>query len=405
MFRILSLLLCLACFLGLCPGVQAAQIACDSTYCFSEQDFATGQEALRGVCITGLPDPDAGTVMLNTRILQKGDILAADQLSRLTFLPLLTQQDIQAQVRYLPIYEDRVEKTAVLTLSVLGKKDLPPEASDSTIETYKNLPNQGRLEVFDPEGEPLTFSVLRQPRRGQVELRSDGTFLYTPKKNKVGVDSFVYTATDPAGNVSRQATVTIQILKPTDARQYQDTADSGYRFEAEWLRNAGLFTGETISGQFCFQPEKAVSRGEFLAMLVQALEVPADAEGLSSLPADTPTWLKPYLAAALRAGLTEGLPSQESGSFCDQEPVTGAQAAVMLQNILDLGLSSQLLETVSQDPSVPAWAAASVAVMNAHHMDLRWDQPLTRGQVARILYRACTLAVTAPGTAVFRMLG
>ena len=36
----------------------------------------------------------------------------------------------------------------------------------------------------------------------------------------MGVDSFVYTAADPAGKTSREATVTITILKPTEAAQY-----------------------------------------------------------------------------------------------------------------------------------------------------------------------------------------
>ena len=82
-----------------------------------------------------------------------------------------------------------------------------------------------------------------------MTIREDGSFLYTPKKNKVGTDSFTYTATDPAGKVSREATVTIQILKPTDNKQYADTTGTTCRFTAEWLRNTGLFVGEQIDGQ------------------------------------------------------------------------------------------------------------------------------------------------------------
>ena len=72
------------------------------------------------------------------------------------------------------------------------------------METYKNLPNKGKLKVTEPEGEHMVFTVVRQPKRGQVVINEDGSFEYTPKKNKVGVDSFTYTATDPEADENGQ---------------------------------------------------------------------------------------------------------------------------------------------------------------------------------------------------------
>ncbi len=388
--------LALALVLSLAGGVWAAEVDCDTVYCFSSGDFSTTQEeALTGICITGLPEPQSGTVMLGSRVLQAGDILTAGQVEEMTFHPLRTEEDGSATVSYLPIYENRVEKTAQMTLSIRGKEDKAPVAQDSTLETYKNLPNEGTLNATDPEGQALTYTLVRKPKRGTVTLGEDGTFTYTPKKNKVGVDSFTYTATDPAGKVSREATVTIQILKPTDSKQYKDTVGLPCRFEAEWMKNTGLFTGEKISGQSCFQPEKSVSRGEFLAMTVKALDIPTDDFDDSAIPTDTPQWLKPYLAAALRAGLTDGIP--EMDTF--QEPVTGAEAAVMLQNALDLSLAE---ETVFEE-ELPQWAALSVCAMTQNGVEVSANDPLTRGDAAQMLYRISQLAPTAPGTAVFRM--
>ena len=394
--RIVCLVLCLCCLVGLCGGALAAQVDADATYCFTAQDFSGEEEALRGICITGLPDPDTGTVMLGNRVLCKGDILSADSLEKMTFVPLRTQEDAQAQLTYLPIYENRVDTSAVVTISIRGKEDKAPVAGDSAIETYKNLSNEGKLDVSDPEGQPLTYTLQRSPKRGQVELRADGTFLYTPKKNKVGVDSFTYTAADPAGNVSREATVTIQILKPTDGRQYTDTADLDCRFEAEWMRNTGLFVGETISGEDCFQPEKPVSRGEFLAMVVKLLDVPVEDDQLTEVEA--PMWLRPYLAAAIRSGLTAGLPEQTDM----EQPVTGGEAAVMLQNALDLTVTDQALETAVTDDAAPQWAASSLTVMAQYGLTMEPEGSLTRGQVAKILYQVDDLAVNAPGVAVIR---
>ncbi len=404
--RFLAALLALVCVCCCTFPVLAAEVECDATYCFTATDFSQ-DETLRGICITKLPDAQAGTVMLGSRVIRSGDILTSQQLKELTFTPLRTEANKEAVVTYLPIYENRVETAATMTLSILGKKDNAPVAQDSTMETYKNLPNQGKLLVNDPEEQTLTYTVLRQPRRGTVELCEDGTFTYTPKKNKVGVDSFTYTATDPAGNVSREATVTVQILKPTDAKQYTDTVGMDCRFSAEWLRNTGLFVGEQVGSENCFYPEKTVSRGEFLTMLVQALSIPTEDAAFDAVPTDTPQWLKPYLAAAIRSGLTADLPVTESGSFEADKAITGSEAAVMIQNALDLTISQQTLETLAaeetaEDSSVPVWAEVSMTAMAENGVMLSADKALTRGELANALYRVSYLALDAPGMTVLR---
>ena len=410
MFRVrfICLVLALCCLLSLGSMAFAAEVDCDATYCFTSTDFSQ-DDTLMGICITELPNASAGTVMLGNRVIRSGDILTAQQLKQMTFSPLRTENDQDAVVTYLPIYENRVEPSATMTIAIRGKKDNAPVAEDFALETYKNLPNQSQLKVTDPEGEALTYTLVRQPKRGEVALNEDGSFIYTPKKNKVGVDSFTYTAADPAGNVSREATVTIQILKPTDSKQYTDTAGKPCRFAAEWMRNTGLFVGEKIGGEECFCPEKAVSRGEFLTMIVNALDIPTEDVSYSSIPVDTPDWLKPYLAAAMRAGLTAGLPEAETGSFNADQPISGAEAAVMLQNALDLTVSQQSLDIATQADAqatkeeIPAWAATSLTAMADNGITFNATEVLTRGQVAQVMYQVCQLAENAPGMTVIRM--
>ena len=398
--RIVCAALAACCLLGLCAGVSALEVECDSTYCFSAEDFSA-EETVSGICITGLPDASTGTVMLGSRVLRTGDILAADQLAQMTFSPLQTLEDQDAVVTYLPIYEDRVAPAVTMTIAIRGKEDKAPVAEDSAVETYKNLPNEGRLKASDPEGQAMTFTVTRQPKRGAVEVREDGTFLYTPKKNKVGVDSFTYTATDPAGNVSREATVTIQIMKPSDATQYTDTVGQSCRFAAEWMKNTGLFVGEKIGGALCFNSDRPVSRGEFLAMMVKALNIPVDEEAdFTGYTDEAPQWLKPYLAAALRSGLTAGVQTLETGSFGAYDPITGGEAAVMLQNAMDLTVSTAALETAESGEH--QWAMAAVAAMNENGIAITAGDVLTRGQVAEILYQASCLAEEAPGLAMYQ---
>ena len=328
--RILSLLAAVSCLVSLAGNADAAEVDCDSVYCFCAEDFS-GETAIAGICLTDLPEN--GALMLGSRVLTAGDILTAGQVAQMTFSPLPSEMDAIAQVGYLPIYEDRVADRDLMTVSIRGKENKAPVAEDSSAETYKNLPATAKLKATDPEGQAMTFTVTRQPRRGTVTVAEDGSFTYTPKKNKVGIDSFTYTATDPAGKVSREATVTITILKPTDAPQYTDTAGRECRFAAEWMKHTGIFVGENLAENPCFSPDKEVTRGEFVTMLVKALEIPTDTEvTYTGYRDDIPQWLQPYLAAAMRSGLTEGLQQETFGAG---ESITAAEASLLLQNALD----------------------------------------------------------------------
>ena len=392
--RILSLLTAFACLLGLSVPALATEVDGGSIYCFSREDFAQ-EETLSGICITDLPD---GQVCLGDRVIRPGDILTVEQLARMTFSPLVTEEDLTACVTYLPICDGHAEAPVTMTISIRGKEDQAPIAEDLACETYKNLALEGKLKVRDPEGQKLVFTLVRKPRRGEVVIREDGSFTYTPKKNKVGTDSFTYTATDPKGNVSREATVTIQLLKPTDAPQYTDTLGRDCRFAAEWMKHTGIFVGEKIGDNTCFGPEKPVSRGEFVTMLVKALELPVDKNAGAAAPEDAPGWLRPYLAAALRSGLTDGLPQETYAGY--HAPITGAEAAVMLQNALDLPAAGDA--PVMAEETAPAWAADSLAVMADYGFPLSPNGLLTREQAALCLYRAHQLAPEAPGITALR---
>lgn len=394
-FRLIAAALCL--FLSLARA-NAAEVDAGEVYCFSPADFSTQSEPVTGVCFTGLPGENQGAFRLGDRIIRPGDILTSEQLTQLTFAPVEAGDDATASLTYLPVFEGRVDPEATITISIRGKTDEAPVAEDFAVETYKNLPSEGLLKVSDPEGQPLTFTVTRQPKRGSLIIREDGSYLYTPEKNKVGTDSFTFTAADPAGNVSRQATVTIRILKPSDNLQYADTAGLDCQFAAEWMRNTGIFSGETISGQICFSPDEPVTRGQFLAMLMETLGLPVESGVTETGFLDeSPQWLKPYLAAALRSGIITGYPCEGGVEFKPGNAITGQEADVMIQSVMDFALPT----AVEADGTVAAWAQESVAALSGSGLKLpQGDTVLTRGEAAQLLYKISKLQSTAPGLAV-----
>lgn len=361
LFRAAAGLVCAAMLSG---AVCAAEVAAGESFPLSAPDFA-GEASLRGICVTAVPD--RGAVLLGDRKVRSGDVLTAAQLSQLSYASITQEEDAVACIRYLPIADDGVGPEAELVISIRGKRDEAPAAQDSGAETYKNLPVEGLLHASDPESQTLTYTLVRSPRRGEVILRQDGSFLYTPKKNKVGTDSFTFTATDPAGNVSAEATVTIEILRPGDDARYTDTGS----FAAHWLRETGIFSGETVNGQLCFSPEKSVSRGQFLAMLMQTLELPVDRNATQTGFLDeSPDWLKPYLAAALRSGIIRGCPVAGGVEFQPDRAVTADEAAMMVRSALNFAVPAASVEGSGADP-IP--------------LPLGMD-PLNRAAAAELLY-------------------
>ena len=355
------------CFLLLICLMTVPVSAEDTAFCFRDADL--GAE-LQGICIQKLPRE--GTLMLGSRVLRPGDVLTAEQLQRVGFH---SQSGGPGEMSYLPISRDGVLETA--SFLIPGKKNLSPVAEDFVLETYRDLQNSGLFRVYDPEQKEVTVTLVRKPRKGTVEIGDNGKFTYTPKKNKVGTDSFTYQAADPEGNLSREATITVTILKPSEGLRYQDTAGLDCSFSAEWMKNTGIFTAENVGETCCFLPEKPVSRGEFLTMLLKTLGIGPELQ-VHVEEEKIPVWLRPYAAAALRWGITEGLPGEKNW----EEPVSGAEAAVMIQNALELPVP-----VYSEKEAAPAWAASSLAALQDQGITLEPEASLTRGRSGQLLYQ------------------
>lgn len=366
---------------GLTLSASAAEIDSQDVYCFGAEQFSPGETELAGICLTQLPEKSQGLLMLGERLLRPGDVLTARQVGEMTFVSGSVQQDSTATISYLPVFANGLAGEATMTLSIRGRENKAPIAEDCAFETYKNLEVTGALKVRDPEGQEMQFALTRPPKRGTIEISPDGRFTYTPKKNKVGVDSFTFTATDPAGKTSREATVTVSILKPTDAGQYTDTAGKSCRFSAEWMKNTGIFVGENVGGSPCFSPERQVTRGEFVTMLVKALNLPTDEAVTETGYSDVPQWLRPYLAAAIRSGLTARL--EAADSFGPDQPVSAEEAAAMLCSALGLQCQQQPALSAQEEE-----AAATYQEIAAQNGFLFPSAALTRADAAELLYQA-----------------
>lgn len=381
----------------LLTSVSAAdlELTWNDVYCFSQTDLAP-EETATGIMITSVPEKALGAVFLGTRQIQAGDVLTVTDISRLTFRPAGSAEG-DATISCLSITEEGLGENAEMTLRIGSGKNEAPTAEDSEFETYKNIPGEVRLKVSDPEGDSLTVNIVKGPKRGTLEVSPDGTVTYTPEENKVGKDSFVYTVTDTAGNTSAEATVRIKIMKPSEKKTYADMEGDSALLAATWLREMGIYSGETISGHLLFQPDEAVNRGEFIAMCVALTASQEDLEALSTGFADecdTPTWLSPYVSEAVKCGYISGVPTEEGLMLLSGEAITRGEAAVIISNMLDLPTSDTQSVMAETDDAIPTWAAAAVsAALETGVFDATdSDAVLSRRDAAQLLYDAYQIA-------------
>lgn len=397
------ILIVLAALFAVPASAQAITVDPTAEFCFSAEDFVDA-ETVDGIFLTSLPRTSVATISYGTRALRSGDAIPTHALNELTMnTHCITAQN--TAVRYYTVTDGEVSAIKELKLSILPKKNEPPVVENGTLETYRNIANTGTLPVSDPENGTMTFTVVEQPKRGTVELHEDGTYTYTPNENKVGKDRFTFTVTDDAGNTSEEGEIIIQIKKPTDKQTYADMAEDTDAFNAMWLKEQGLFTGTEVGGNLCFEPEKTVSRGEFLVMAMGVVNAKAD-DGLMTTgfadEADTPGWLQPYIVSALADGMISGTRSEDGVRFMPQADLTKAEAAVMLQNMLRLPTSaSQPVSAFDQTGVIPAWASEATAALSASGVHLEMtaeNECLTRRDAANILYQVSRIleAETAP---------
>ncbi len=350
---------------------------------------------LEGVYVASVPSQLDAEVSLGARTLRAGDVLDRSMLSQLLVLPA-ENRDASCELVYCPIEGGEVQPSRALELSILTGKNEAPVCRDVKFETYKNIANTGVLSASDPEGDTLTYQLVKEPKRGTVDIAPDGSFTYTPAQNKVGKDVFTYTATDSAGNVSNVANVTVKIVKPTDKAMYQDLAGDTLAYTAMWLKDRGVYTGKRIAGNLCFEPEGTLTRGEFLVMAMKLLGAEPESARLTSGFADeskTPAWMRPYIVSAFKSGMVSGVTSPDGMVFRPSSNLTRAEAAVMLQNILDLP-QSQEAAVFSEDCAVPVWAQASVSALESAGISIPVTtsaENLTRREAAELLYECWTL--------------
>lgn len=276
-----------------------------------------------------------------------------------------------------------------------------PIAQNITLHAYRNIPCTATLKATDRSGSGLSYALSDAPKHGTVSIESDGARItYTPQANRTGSDSFTYVAVDGEGNVSQPATVRVTVERPDTAVTYADMDGNAAYTAAIALAEQGVFVGQYVGGEYFFEPERSVTRGEFVAMAMTAAGEQAEQTGVTGFCDDAaiPTWAKGYAAGALRCGLIRGVGTAEGVAFAADAPITLGEAVAVLDRLLDV--TDVDLADYGDTDAWSAQAAAnlvSVSVLpSGRFSDTQLSRALTRAEAAELLSAAMTLAQQKP---------
>lgn len=332
---------------------------------FSSEDFsaATGGKTLSAIVIRSLPAQ--GSLLAAGLPLEEGSVVPAERLATLCYSPG-TAEELRERFTFSPVFAGAGESEAAVTVSLClsDKPNGAPVAVALDLETYADLPLAGAFRAVDPEGDPCSYEIVSQGKRGTTEITETG-FIYTPA-DKAGKDSFTYVAIDDHGNRSKPAAVTVKVIKRAarETISYTDMTDSPAHYAAVRLHEAGVFSGERLGSETFFYPEKAVTRAEFLTLAAAVAELPlptaAVATGLSD-NADIPVWARSYVAAGLTSGVIRGVnDGLGNRAFYGESAVTRAEAAAILDRALSLPRDGRA-PAFSDAEEIPVWARQSVS--------------------------------------------
>ena len=209
-----------------------------------------------------------------------------------------------------------------------------PVAENLDLKTYRGVSVGGTLTAYDPDGDVVSFEITTKPVKGSIELKEDGSFVYTPKEKKRGRDYFGFKARDAEGNLSQEATVLIRIEKQKQPVVYEDMEGRAGGYAAAELCESGLFVGDRIGGSYCFHPDRAVTRGEFLRLCMLVTDQPL-LEGVMRTGRSDDEKLSAQMRQIVASAAMSGI-DRTGGTFSADTMITKGEAAAMLNAALGL---------------------------------------------------------------------
>ncbi|RYX83627.1 tandem-95 repeat protein [bacterium] len=149
--------------------------------------------ALLQATVTG-SDTDGDTLTYSYQW-KKGDTILASEKASTLNLSKVGNGDKGDKISVLVTPNDGNLAGSVATATVTIANSIPTMAA-KTFAGRESLKLSGTIVGQDADKETLTYSLVKAPRSGSLQLQTNGSFTYTPKANWNGSDSFQARVTD-----------------------------------------------------------------------------------------------------------------------------------------------------------------------------------------------------------------
>lgn len=237
--------------------------------------------------------------------------------------------------------------------------------SKDTIEinTAMDMESYGRLECFNRDNLELDVNTVIPPQKGEIEWIGT-SYVYRPYPGKTGQDSFSFCVTDDNGNISQTGVAKINIDKK-NRPYYIDMDHNPYQYSAIKLSGMGIIDGNSVGGIHLFHPEREVSGGEYILMILSLLNKtdvePCVNTGLKN-DADIPLWIKPYVKKAMELGIIT------TKEFYTTEHISRAEAVILTSKAANLPNVQRVSMKIFDKNSIPDWSMQAYMNMYAYNM-------------------------------------
>ena len=364
---------------------------------------------LQYITVKSIPSAEDGILYVGSIGAATGQVISAGSISLMSFAAENDEKPCEATLA-LSVngsgYDVTCRFCLLPTLNYTPTVSLAPEVSLS-LETYADLTAVGTLSSYDPDGDEVTYEIVRYASHGRVSLtdKHTGAYTYVPDKGYTGSDAFSYVVRDEYGNYSTSTVVSITVSERPTQLSFADIDDHPAAASVIKVSMDGLMNGTVVGGVQYFKPDAPVSRVEFLVTAMHAAGITAaDVENLSAPSfadaSEIPDAMAKYVSLAVRRGYVAGKEVNGELCFVPNESISKAEAAVILSNII--GYAKQTTVTAFADADVmPAWSVKAMNSLKALGIFTPNDgnadatSRITRGEVAVWLDR--TVRVMSQG--------
>lgn len=334
---------------------------------FEKQDFinASGVANVGSLTVRSLPHPSVGVLYFGSVPVAINQTVSGENIENLKFIPAAETESASFH------FSVNDGSTRMCTMILTDDINFAPTLLDVDAVaawTSRDIRCYGTLGAYDPEGDRLRYEIVDYPKKGLLQLTDEehGDFQYTPYVNCSGSDTFTYRVSDAFGNYSETGKATVVISRQNTKLVFADMTDHWAHSAAIVMAEKGVMEYDVQNNLPVFSPDETVTREEFLLMVMKVLGVDDPGECAQTVFADDGSIdvdIKPYVQAAYRAGIIRGREVDGALCFCPKEPITRAETAVVLNNIIGAEVPVNAVP-FSDNDIIPTWAQGALYALN-----------------------------------------